>query len=58
MRRLIKRFTETTPPGISFAAGEATWDRSESASDLLRRADVAMYKMKLERRRDLNPHVA
>ena len=58
MRRLIKRFTETTPDGISFSAGEATWDRSEQASDLLRRADVAMYKDKLKHRQGLNPHVA
>lgn len=56
MRRLIKRFDEVTPPGVSFSAGEATWDHEELSLDLLHRADQAMYRTKLKRRRDPDVH--
>lgn len=56
MRRLIKRFEEATPAGVTFSAGEATWDHTEQSLDLLHRADQAMYKTKLKRRRDPDPH--
>ncbi|MEO7722941.1 MAG: GGDEF domain-containing protein [Pseudolysinimonas sp.] len=58
MRRLIKRFDEATPTGVTSSAGEATWDRTERASDLLHRADLAMYKTKLKYRRDPNSNIA
>ena len=54
IRRLIRRLEEAAPAGTSFSAGGATWDRTERASDLLRRADLAMYETKLKHRRD--PH--
>jgi diguanylate cyclase (GGDEF)-like protein len=55
LRRIIKRFVEATPAGVSFSAGEATWDRAERAPDLLHRADLAMYETKLRHRRDTRP---
>ncbi len=58
MRRLIKRFDQVTPTGVTFSAGEATWDHTEQSLDLLHRADQAMYKTKLKRRRDSKPHSA
>jgi diguanylate cyclase (GGDEF)-like protein len=59
IHRLIKRFEEITPPGVTFSAGEATWDGVERAPDLLRRADLAMYETKkLKRQRDPHPHTA
>ena len=58
IRRLIKRFDEAAPAGTSFSAGEATWDRTERAPDLLHRADLAMYETKLKHRRDPYPHTA
>jgi diguanylate cyclase (GGDEF)-like protein len=59
IRRLIKRFEEVTPPGVSFSAGEATWDQAERAPDLLRRADLAMYETKkLKRQRNHRPYSA
>ncbi|MDA8062574.1 MAG: GGDEF domain-containing protein [Actinomycetota bacterium] len=45
-RSLAKRLADAIPPGISASIGVATWDRSEGASDLLRRADRAMYRNK------------
>ncbi len=58
IRRLIKRLDEAAPAGTSFSAGEATWDRTERAPDLLRRADLAMYETKLKHRRPLHSHTA
>ena len=56
IRRLIMRFEEITPSGVTFSAGEATWDRVERAPDLLRRADLAMYEAKkLKRSREPDP---
>ena len=54
IRRLIRRLEEAAPAGTSFSAGGATWDRTERAPDLLRRADLAMYETMLKHRRD--PH--
>ena len=48
----IRRATETmsrlraSTPHLSFSAGVAEWDRFESASDLLRRADAAVFAAK------------
>lgn len=58
IRRLIKRLEEAAPAGTCFSAGEATWDRTERATELLRRADLAMYDTKLKHRRDTHPHTA
>ena len=58
IRRLIKRLDEVMPAGASSSAGAAIWDRTERASELLHRADLAMYETKLKRRRDHYPHTA
>ncbi|NYI40376.1 GGDEF domain-containing protein [Demequina lutea] len=59
IRRLIKRFEEVTPARVSFSSGEATWDQTERAPDLLRRADLAMYETKkLKRPHDGRGHTA
>lgn len=49
IRRLGKRLVEALPAGVSASIGVATWDRTESAGALLRRADQAMYKTKQRR---------
>lgn len=41
--RLGRRLSESLPQGVSVSIGTATWDGTENASDLLRRADRAMY---------------
>jgi diguanylate cyclase (GGDEF)-like protein len=58
IHRLARRLAETLPQGVSASIGTATWDRSENASDLLRRADRAMYHNKRRRRRDPTPRPA
>jgi diguanylate cyclase (GGDEF)-like protein len=58
IRRLIERLEEAAPAGTCFSAGGATWDRTERAPELLRRADLAMYETKLKHRRDAHPHTA
>jgi hypothetical protein len=35
------------PPGQTFSAGTATWDRTEGVTELLERADQALYEDKL-----------
>ena len=50
-RHLARRLTEALPEGVSASVGVATWDRVEGASDLVRRADRAMYHAKRRRRR-------
>ena len=50
-RHLARRLIEALPEGVSASVGVATWDRVEGASDLLRRADRAMYQAKRRRRR-------
>jgi diguanylate cyclase (GGDEF)-like protein len=52
IRRLIKRLGEVLPAGVVASIGVATWDGTENASDLLRRADQAMYETKLRHRRE------
>ncbi len=51
IRMLARRLTEAVPNGVVASIGVATWDRAESASDLLRRADRAMYQAKQRHRR-------
>jgi diguanylate cyclase (GGDEF)-like protein len=43
---LLDSLRELTPAGQSFSGGVATWDGSESSTDVLHRADVAMYVAK------------
>lgn len=50
IRRLVERLAEAAPEGISYSVGVATWTNEETAGDLLRRADRAMYQDKLGRR--------
>ena len=50
-RALAKRLAEAIPQGVSASVGVATWDRTEGASDLLRRADQDMYRNKRRHRR-------
>jgi diguanylate cyclase (GGDEF)-like protein len=50
IRRLSERLGDALPEGVFCSFGTATWDRIENASDLLRRADQAMYATKLRRR--------
>lgn len=40
------RLRRATPGGQTCSAGVATWDRRETASELVRRADVALYAAK------------
>ena len=48
---LARRLVDALPEGVAASVGVATWDRAEGASDLLRRADRAMYLAKRRRRR-------
>ncbi len=48
-RSLARRLVEALPEGVSASTGVATWDRSEGASDLVHRADQAMYHAKRRR---------
>ncbi len=50
--RVVERLCSGFPAGISCSAGLACWDRSESADDLLHRADLAMYEAKVGEERD------
>ena len=43
---IVQRLTEVLPDGIGASIGCATWDRVETAAQLLRRADGAMYLVK------------
>jgi diguanylate cyclase (GGDEF)-like protein len=51
VRRLTKRLSEVLPTGVVVSIGVATWDGTENASDVLRRADRAMYETELSHRR-------
>jgi diguanylate cyclase (GGDEF)-like protein len=42
----VKRLREITPAPVTFSAGIATWESSETLSELLRRADLALYASK------------
>ena len=55
---LARRLAEALPEGVSASVGVATWDRVENASDLVRRADQAMYRAKRRRRRGGSPRSA
>lgn len=57
-RGLARRLKNALPNGISASVGVATWDRAESASDLVRRADIAMYQSKRNHRIGGNPSPA
>jgi diguanylate cyclase (GGDEF)-like protein len=50
IRRLAGRLGDALLEGIVCSFGTATWDGTENASDLLRRADQAMYETKLRHR--------
>ncbi len=52
VRQLTRRLADTLPAAVTASIGVATWNGTESASDLLRRADQAMYEAKRRRRRD------
>jgi diguanylate cyclase (GGDEF)-like protein/PAS domain S-box-containing protein len=45
-RLVARRVDATTPSGITCSMGLASWDRKESADDLLHRADEALYRAK------------
>ena len=57
-RGLARRLKNALPDGISASVGVATWDRTESVSDLVRRADIAMYQSKRNHRIGGNPSPA
>ncbi|MDA8067643.1 MAG: diguanylate cyclase, partial [Actinomycetota bacterium] len=50
-RALVKRLADAIPQNLSASFGVATWDRSEGASALQRRADQVMYRNKQGQRR-------
>ena len=56
--RLARRLAAALPEGVRASFGTATWDRSENASGLVRRADHAMYHNKRRHRRDETPRPA
>ena len=58
IRRLAQRLADALPDEVTASVGVATWDRTENASDLLRRADRAMYQTKRRRRRGEGPRPA
>ncbi|MHB8244385.1 MAG: GGDEF domain-containing protein [Acidimicrobiales bacterium] len=54
IRLLTTRLAGALPKGVTASVGVATWDRTEHASNLLRRADQAMYETKRQRQAHLN----
>ncbi|HUX05160.1 MAG TPA: GGDEF domain-containing protein [Acidimicrobiales bacterium] len=50
IQRLAKRLHEIMPGGVSCSIGVVTWDGTETAGELVRRADEAMYRAKRARR--------
>ncbi len=48
-RRLARRLERALPSGVAVSIGIATWNRAESAAELLRRADEDMYRVKRRR---------
>jgi len=49
IQRVVARLREISPDGVSCSIGAVTWDGSETAADLFRRADEAMYQSKRDR---------
>jgi diguanylate cyclase len=47
---VLGRLRAATPLGQSFSAGLATWDHTETAEELIARADLALYQAKDEGR--------
>lgn len=47
---VIERLRRVTPPEVTFSAGIATWDGSESLGEVVLRADIALYRAKSEGR--------
>ena len=47
---VIERLQSVTPKEVTFSAGIATWDGSESLTDVVSRADAALYRAKSEGR--------
>lgn len=46
VQRAVVRLSEVSPNGVRCSVGTATWDGVESAAELFRRADEAMYRAK------------
>ncbi len=46
IRRVVERLRQVSPDGVTCSIGFATWDGTESADDLFRRADQAMFREK------------
>ncbi len=42
----LGRLQAAMPPGATFSAGVATWDRTETSEELVARADAALYAAK------------
>jgi diguanylate cyclase (GGDEF)-like protein len=49
IQSVVKRLQEALPEGVSCSLGVATWDGTETATVLFRRADEAMYAVKRQR---------
>ena len=47
---VAQRLEQTSPDGVSFSIGLATWDHVETAANLFRRADEEMYRIKQGKR--------
>ena len=57
IQSLAERLVDVLPPGLAVSIGFGTWDGSESASQLMRRADQSMYRTKLRYRHgDMRHH--
>ncbi|HQU26891.1 MAG TPA: GGDEF domain-containing protein [Acidimicrobiales bacterium] len=50
VRQLVERLGAVTADGATASVGTATWDGAESAEDLFRRADAAMFEAKAVRK--------
>ncbi len=55
---LVERLREALPPGQTCSAGTARWHPGESASELVSRADSALYRAKRTSRGTTVPHEA
>jgi diguanylate cyclase (GGDEF)-like protein len=52
IERVVERLRAISQNGVSCSFGVATWNGTETAANLFRRADEAMYQIKRERRAD------